>query len=277
MARSPHQPPPHATVVRLRLVDGVGHVWLRELTGWDERAVTSTSTADAVRLLDGMVQWPPEDAAPHARGVADLSASDRDRLLAAVHRGAFGDRVASTPTCGQCSKPFDLHFSLAGLLASVEPLPSGERWSLLPGGRIETPTGLRARIPTGHDELAVAHLPPGKGAQQLLGRCLEAPGDMADAAAAMDAVLSEAAPILDVEMTATCPECGHGQPVSFDMQGFLLAALVAERPLLLAQAHRLARAYGWSWSEIMSLTRSERIRLHEWVEAEWNDTPRARP
>ena len=37
---------------------------------------------------------------------ADLTAADRDRLLAALYEQAFGDRIDSTLTCAECARPW---------------------------------------------------------------------------------------------------------------------------------------------------------------------------
>jgi hypothetical protein len=80
--------------------------------------------------------------------------------------------------------------------------------------------------------------------------------------------LERIAPLLDVELDATCPECGHVHAVRFDVQRFFLGRLVAERAQRAAEIHRLARGYGWSLSEILSLPRARRRDYVELVERE---------
>jgi hypothetical protein len=67
-------------------------------------------------------------------------------------------------------------------------------------------------------------------------------------------------------LVAACPECENVQTVQFDIQSYLLGALTGERSRLLAEVHRIARAYSWSLDEILALKRSDRRRLVELIE-----------
>ena len=57
--------------------------------------------------------------------------------------------------------------------------------------------------------------------------------------------------------------CPHGQ---FDIQTYLLGAILSERRSLLSDINCIARAYSWSLDEILSLTRSDRRHLVELIE-----------
>jgi hypothetical protein len=238
---------------------------LRELTGSDERAVSGIGTADALHLLDALVE-PGTPDAPDRFAAADLPAADRDRLLTAVYERAFGDRIASTLTCAQCGRPFDLHFSLPHLVASLNRRAAPLR-PAADSARFEVPGGPRFRLPTGADELAAAALPETEAESLLLSRCVEN-GAWPGGAQAFQNLLDEMAPLVDLELAATCPECSHAHVVQFDIQNYLLGAILSERPRLLLEIHRLASAYGWPLHEILSLTRSERRQLVEWIETE---------
>lgn len=222
---------------------------LRELTGRDESAVTGPSTPAAIALLDALL----EDGA-----AAELVAADRDRLLAALHLYAFGDRIESTLTCAQCAQPFDLHFSLSGLMESIDRRTPSAQWKALGDGRFENASGETVRLPTGSDELAVAALPLADG-EDVLRRRAEWPDDE---------VLEEIAPLVDLELVAPCAECRHPHTVRFDIQSYFLTALAAERRRLLAETHRIAAAYSWSLAEILSLTRNDRRAFVELIQNE---------
>src|SRR5438132_9690949 len=104
---------------RVTLRDAPGWAWLGELTGRDEAGVHDLNTAAAVALLDGLVGRDGLDGVQPGRAI-ELTASDRDRLLAAVYRRTYGDRITSTLTCAGCGVPFDLSFSLAALLVDLD-------------------------------------------------------------------------------------------------------------------------------------------------------------
>lgn len=266
-------------------------VRLRDMTGREERAVSSTNTPDALHLIDALfvdeelaadtpsqsVQHVVNSSSPRKRAsarqtianekpqfsAADLSTSDRDRLLAAIYQRTFGDRIESTLTCAQCGSPFDLDFSLTALTRSMDAEPS-VAYQVLEDGSIETSDGLRFRIPTGNDELAVAGLPPEEATSMLYERC----GYPATAMETnhFEAVLDEIAPLIDLDLTASCPECGEAHTIEFDIQSFLLGAILGTQRQLLTSIHRLASAYRWSLDEILSLARNERMRFVELIE-----------
>ena len=232
------------------------HAWLREICGHDELLVETDDTRTALRLLDrllvaGQGMWP----APG--GAAALSAPERDRLLAEVWLRTFGPRIGGSPRCAACAARFDTDFRLDDL--------SGALWPAPPATSIELSGGRRLRVPTGADELAVAGLPRGEAVARLIAACSEgavAPVEAGDAdVAAVTAALERAAPVLDLDLDARCPECGAANAVAFRMQSYLLRALARERAQLPEHLHVLARAYGWSATEILRLPRATRLRL----------------
>ncbi len=78
--------------------------------------------------------------------------------------------------------------------------------------------------------------------------------------------MAEVGPILDLDLEATCPECGARQAIHFDICAHLLGALASERLWLAHEVHTIASAYGWSLAEILGLPREDRrvyVRLIE--------------
>jgi hypothetical protein len=252
----------------LRFVANQSPVRLRELTGHDERAVTGTATADALALLDRLIV-PRDD--PRLQAV-DLVAADRDCLLAAVCLRAFGDRIDRTLDCDGCRRPFDISFSLPAVLASVEPTRHPGRLRPSADNVFEGGGGRRFRLPTGRDEQRATRLPPEEAEAALL-RCCAVGDSSAMAPEELQALLTETAPLVDLELAARCPDCGQIRQLHFDVQSHLLASLLDERTRLLTEVHRLALAYGWSLEEILSLRRSERRLLVEWID---NNSTRGR-
>ena len=236
---------------------------LRELTGRDEFGVVGANTANAIKLLSTLLA----DSTPELKA-ADLVASDRDRLLAAVYERAFGDRIESTLTCAQCQQPFDLDFSLKRVIKAVDERTSGEDWRALGDGLFESSSGARFRLPTGRDELELAALSRDAVESMLLKRCAEA-SEWSEDQTAFEELLERVAPLLDFELVASCAECKHVHTIQFDIQTYVLGALMAERRRLLAEINRLARAYSWSLEEILSLRRSDRRQFVELIENEY--------
>ncbi len=239
---------------------------LRDLTGRDEFGVLGVSTAYAIALLEALIESPLPDAAERDRA-AELTAADRDRLLATVYERAFGDCIESTLTCGRCGLPFELSFSLRRLRATVDERTAAGEWKLLGDGRCEGTGGLRLRLPTGDDELALVGLTPREAESFLMSRCLEG-GNWSGDRARLEQLLDEAAPLLDQELAAPCAECGHVNNVQFDIQTYLLGAILTERRQLLSEVNRIAAAYGWSLDAILSLRRQDRRQIVELIDHE---------
>ncbi|MEX2228431.1 MAG: hypothetical protein WEB13_02215 [Dehalococcoidia bacterium] len=247
-----------------------GYARLRELRGEDEHAIAGAGTAAAIALLDRLLVT-ATGVAVTAGDAATLVAADRDRLLAALYRDAYGPRVHSTLVCARCGERFDLDFDIHDLLTSLGAAGDHDdgrsEAALAADGTVRFAGGWHMRLPTGADESAVAGLPPEEAAAELLARCTIAGTPPADREAIDDA-LEQLAPIAAVDLDATCPNCGEPQLAAFDLQSYLLGALRQEQRQLANEVHRLARAYGWSRTEILDMTRRERREHVDLIEAE---------
>lgn len=218
-------------------------VRLREPCGADELALDGVDTRAAVRWLDALCDGPP--------AAGDLSASDRDALLAGVHRALWGDRIVSSFACVACGKLVDLSFELSALQHDLA--RRGEAAQVSAPRRLHDHDGHAYTLPAAADEETAAALGALRGRQALASGIR--PG--ADAAA-LAARLEVLAPLLDVELDAACAECGQAQQMRFDIQSFVLQRLLDERESLLAEVHALAAGYGWSLAEIAALPRGLR-------------------
>jgi hypothetical protein len=253
-------------VQRLTLEYGCapGWVFLRELRGDDEESVTGTDSRSAIELLERLLVAAPGAVLAGPRA-AELAVADRDLLLAAVYRAAFGARVSSTVACHSCPERFDVDFSLDDLLASMRPAAFGIAREA--DGVFRMADGRRFRLPTGVDETAAAALPEERRERELLQRCLIPAGGDNDLESLSEA-MQKAGPLLDLETEARCPECGTAQPVRFDMQHYVLSRIRGEARARAFDVHRLARAYGWPLSEILELPRSRRRLYVDLIERE---------
>jgi hypothetical protein len=221
---------------------------LREPAGRDELSLAGVDTSAAVALLDRLVE--PQVA------TGELAASDRDRLLAALHRSLWGDRIVSSLECAGCGAMYDLSFELSGLEDSLE---AGREASRAAGARrIEDKDGRAYRLPSAQDEEDAATR--GRDAGRAMLAASIADGLDPDA---LDMRLEALAPILDVDLDAPCAECGHPAMLRFDIQTFTLQRLLDEREAMVEEVHKLATAYGWSLGEILELQRSLRRRFAE--------------
>ena len=67
------------------------------------------------------------------------------------------------------------------------------------------------------------------------------------------AVLEQADPQSNVELSLTCVSCGHAWQPLFDIAAFFWSEINAWAMRILYEVHRLAMAYGWSEAEIVSM------------------------
>jgi hypothetical protein len=232
-----------------------GCVWLRELRGYDEQKVNGTDTATVLALLEGLIEPRLETGAKADRALL-LTAADRDRLLAHIYVLTYGPHVDSTAKCKCCGERFDLDFSLPALLSDLSEQPAGP-YRLEADGTCQLEEGRRFRLPTGQDELAVGDYQGRIAGQALLQRCM-VEGDLGEGTATVEEAMDQVAPLVSLDIDGVCPQCGHGQQFSFDIQSYLLSALLQERHRLYHEIHMLARGYGWGLTEILSLPRTQR-------------------
>lgn len=255
----------HSTAVSLRFAPGEARVFLRELTGRDERQVAGIRTEDAIQLIEAVL-LPSRDEGVSMQ-VEDLVAADRDRILAQLYLRAFGDRIESTLRCEVCDSQFDIDFSLQKLAGMVEHGSPKRDYAPVGANLFEAPGGWRFRIPTGRQERAVAALDRDAAEEALFEACIPETGDRPEMTQVQTA-LDEVAPLLEFELKASCPECQQVHLVPFDIQTYLLRSLLNEQSRRISETHRLAAAYGWSLDEILSLTRTERRKMVELAENE---------
>lgn len=238
---------------------------LRELSGWVEDSVRGVSTRNALSLVDWLLVAAP-GAAVTPGSAMSLTASERDCILAAVYAQAYGPQVESAATCDACGSRFDVDFVLGELMDSMATGAGGTRYEVDASGVVAA-EGARFRLPTGEDECAVMGLEPATAVRALLERCL-IEGDPERHLTLVQEAMEQAAPVLDVDLQASCPECGATQALHFDLQHYLLSALLREQHRLAVEVHKIARAYGWSYSEIMAMRRSQRRRVVALIDGE---------
>ncbi|MCB0628731.1 MAG: hypothetical protein R2824_25555 [Saprospiraceae bacterium] len=240
---------------------------LRELCGQDLLSIHHTGTIDAIRLLDGLLVEGGETGIGTGMAAA-IATADRDQLLMAIYKQAFGDRVETTISCEVCGEPMDLSFTLDDLFHHLRAKDKAVTVRSNEDGTFRLPEGCRFRMPTGEDERLVRGMPPDQAEQLLMERCL-LEGDPDKHKVSVQQAMDQIAPVFETSLLVNCPECGHSQQLYFDLQTYLLANLELEKEQLPLEVHRLTMAYGWSHQEIMSLPRSLRRRYLSLILAEY--------
>ena len=70
--------------------------------------------------------------------------------------------------------------------------------------------------------------------------------------------MAERDPQSDVRLDLTCPSCGHGWQVWFDIGEFLWHTLTARARRLIGDVHALAFTYKWTEADILSMSEARR-------------------
>ncbi|MBT2369853.1 hypothetical protein J7E88_32430 [Streptomyces sp. ISL-10] len=224
----------------------------------------------------GVRQEPPVRALLLAAVAASAGEDVADRPLAALRSllldlrcGSFGDVLPCTTDCPACDESLEVMVGAEELRATPgtgtapapDPRPAagpGPMTAGLTAGSYE----ITFRALTGRDLLAVDPVAP-QARRTLLSRCVvsvEPPTD-----ALPDEVLEEVAqrlpdldPGADTVLSLSCPHCHHEWWAALDVADHLWAEVDAYARRLLHDIHVLARAYGWSESDVLTVSPARR-------------------
>jgi hypothetical protein len=190
----------------------------------------------------------------------------RDAALFELRRDLFGDTLECMTRCSACRETLELELHTDELLAL-----RGEHEGSLLELEIEG-RRITVRLPTQADVLAVGRR--GEDGVALLERCVLDASDGANVATmspetidSISAAIAEADPLADLELAVACPACGERWIATFDIASFLWAELESWAHRTLREVHALAAAYGWSETEILSLSAARRAAYIELVGA----------
>ena len=257
-----------------RRLDGghrVGDARLRDLSGHDEDWLSGRTddVATAVLVTDLLARVVDRlgDSEPPSRDdIADLLVADRDYLLLRVWELSYSGRVWLVEHCPRCAAKMDVTFAVADVPVEVRPQHENRLELDLedPNGQ---PVRVGVRLPSGRDQEALSSR-PGDGVSFLLSRCVETvdgapagPDSLARLTPIVDRIddaLRSAAPVVELGIDLTCPECGHEFGLDCPIAPLVLDEIRSSGRHLLAEVHGLALHYHWSEHDILSLSRNRR-------------------
>lgn len=201
-----------------------------------------------------------------AGGLAALPLAERNAMLLRLRTITFGRRIEGFALCPECGA--QLEFTL-----HAEDL---EKQLHAPAEEACLETGMRMR-PANSNDLAAAMAADdeAEARAQLLVRTLELP-------AALEAIpLGQERPewpqwlerferlnaSAEVRCVLPCAACGGRPVLDLDIAGFLWREVALAARRLLAEIHRLARAYGWSEQAITAMSATRRATYLEMLDA----------
>ena len=245
-------------------VGGVTHgdARLRALRGLDELLLEESDGVPAAlvtRLLANVTASIGAIAPIDPTHIRQLTIGDRERLLLGLYAGTFGAHVETLIACDACQAVTEVPLDLTEALADVRKTSAAAGVFTLDGKTI------RFRVPTGADQeraAVAAREDFDAGAATLLGACLNdvtatvAPERLRSA---LEDALRAADPDADSEVVVPCAGCGGMMRGVVDGFALLCDTLRPGRSVL-EDVDRLAAAYHWTETDILSLPTERRRR-----------------
>jgi hypothetical protein len=187
--------------------------------------------------------------------VRQMLVGDRDYLVLQLRRLTLGNDVQAVIACPACGNKMDTDFRV-----SEVPVEFRSQNSSILSQRLADRT-VRFRLPTGGDQEAVLGKATELATDELFQRCLVDDGGKTPSAEERQTIIEameQAAPLVDLELDLTCPECRHHFLQLLDTTSYFFDELSINSRQLLREIHALALYYHWSEADILSLRRDRR-------------------
>jgi hypothetical protein len=188
-----------------------------------------------------------------AEELAVLPVGRRDARILALHAALGGGALEATARCPGCGEQAEFAVDPDALLATVRDAPA------------PTPVEVDGlvvvwRPPDSRDLAAAAGAGDAAAADRLLlERCVTSPTTLTtEARAAVARAMAEADPLAEILVGAACPACGVEFVADVDVAAFVWTELRVHARRLLREVDALARAYGWTEAEVLSLNKHRR-------------------
>ena len=191
--------------------------------------------------------------------VSQFSIGRRDAELLRLRETLFGHHMAANAGCPGCQQTVELNFKTADIRAE----PGGERREvgLIQLGDYE----IEFRLPNSED---LAALPAGSEVETqkrfLVLRCITRAAQQgepfptsqinSEMIEALSSRMAELDPQGDVQLTLTCPHCGHHWRTPLDIVSFLWSEIHSCAQRLLREVHAIAIAYSWREGDILAMS-----------------------
>jgi len=168
----------------------------------------------------------------------------------------FGGSAGGTSECPECAERVEFPIDTASLRHREKVAETAQEIEV--NGNC-----VRFRLPTSRD-LADAVAAPDQplGIRRLIERCVIEPrlpeGLPDDFVEALSNAIEKADPQAEIIISLGCPNCGKRWELLFDIAHFFWNEIAAQAQRLVHEIDALARAYGWTEREILSLPAQRR-------------------
>lgn len=188
--------------------------------------------------------------------LAELPIAERDKRLFRLAASLFGPRIVVVANCPSCEAETELSFTVSEIEA-IAAAANSAPWVFRHEGN-----DIKYRPPDSRDLARALAIPDSAKARRTLLKHLldrpEAPEALIDA---FDAFLAERAGLEALTLTYVCTHCRTECEAPFDIVDYLCRHLAARAKRASWDIHILARAYGWTGDEILSLSSERRATL----------------
>ncbi len=188
--------------------------------------------------------------------LADVPLGRRNAALMNLHRDCFGNRLLAWLDCPACGERMEFELDAARLPPTQAQIVDVVE---VEGYRFELPTSRHlARLAHGAEDHETA-------AWQLLHDCAECAASLPDDRQALaqllhavETVIEDADPWANIALDVCCPACGQEDEADFDIASYLWNKIEQRAQHLLDDIHVLAQSYGWSETDILTLSETRR-------------------
>lgn len=197
--------------------------------------------------------------------LAEISIGECDARLLQLRNLVLGPSATGFAECPECGERVEFPVDTAALAQPTEVATTVQEIQL-DGTRVQF------RLPTSRDLAEVVAAPDkSQSLRRLIERCVIEPGSPNelpnDIVEALSQAMLKADPQAEIIISLSCPGCGRRSELLFDITHFFWNEIAAQARRFLCEIDALARAYGWTEREILSLPAARRQTYLELVGA----------
>ena len=213
----------------------------------------ATAAGVSVELLESMLDRRLGESA------ALVPIGQRDAAFVDLRVASFGPQLDARATCPSCEAEFETSIDLTIFDQPARPSADSPRQAMVEVDGIQ----VTVRLPTRLDiEWAQTQPDP---AHALIERCMPTsdPAPAGDGAGAgewsaetiqhIEAAIEAADPLIEIQFSYSCAECGEQFTRRFDICDHLTNDVLSYGRRLMSEIHVLASRYGWTEPEILAL------------------------